>query len=288
MMPTVSVIIAAYNAERDIGDAVRSVLDQTIQDFEIIVVDDGSTDTTMAALTPFGSRVRVHQQQNQGVAAARNAGARLATGEWLAFLDADDLWMPRKLEKQLALAMPMTFTDRLNIGARGDLPSLQSESTPMHGGDIFVALMRAGNFVTTSSVMIRRVVFEELGGFCPALRTAEDWDLWLRVAARYEIGLVLEPLVQYRLQAGSLSRSYTGINRDRIAVISRALALPRGGALDWKTRRQIWAETHRTNGWDAGRSGSRVHALAGYARAAASWPLSVVPYKEAIKVCLNV
>jgi len=287
-MPTVSVIIPAHNAERDIADAVQSVLDQTNQDFEIIVVDDGSTDGTLAALQPFGARVRAHHQHNSGVSAARNTGARLATGDWLAFLDADDVWMPRKLEQQLALAMPMSFTDRLNIGARGDLPVRQSESTPMRGGDIFVALMQQSNFITTSSVMIRRDLFGELGGFCPALRTAEDWELWLRVAARHEIGFVAEPLVQYRLHPGSLSRSYTGINRDRIAVISRALALPRGRALGWMTRRQIWAETHRTNGWDAGRSGSRMHALAGYARAAASWPLSVVPYKEAIKVCLNV
>ena len=287
-MPRVSVIIPAHNAERDIADAVRSVLDQTCPDFEIIVVDDGSSDGTLAALQPFGSRVRAHSQQNAGVSAARNAGALLATGEWLAFLDADDLWMPAKLQHQLALATPMSFTDRLNIGARGDLPVLQSESTPMRGGDIFVALMRESNFITTSSVMIRKDVFDALGGFSPELRTAEDWDLWLRVAARHEIGFVPEPLVQYRLQPGSLSRSYARINHDRTEVISRALALPRGRTLDWMTRRQIWAETYRTNGWDAGRSGARREALAGYARAALSWPLSVAPYKAALKVCLNV
>ena len=287
-MASVSVIIPAYNAERDIAAAVRSVLGQTFQDFEIIVVDDGSSDGTIAALQPFGDRVRIHQQRNAGVSAARNTGARLATGAWLAFLDADDLWMPAKLERQLALTTPMSFTDRLNIGARGDLAVLQSASTPMYGGDIFVALMRESNFITTSSVMIRRELFVELGGFDPALQTAEDWDLWLRVAARHLIGFVPEALVQYRLQAGSLSRSCQRITRDRIAVISRALALPRGRDLDWKTRRRIWAETHRTNGWDAGRSGSRAQALAGYARAALSWPLDPAPYKEALKVCLHV
>ena len=287
-MPSVSVIVPAYNAERDIAGAIQSVLEQTCQDVEIIVVDDGSRDGTLAALQPFGARVRVFQQHNAGVSAARNTGARLAAGDWLAFLDADDIWMPRKLEKQLALTAPMSFTDRVNIGARGDLPVLQSASTPMHGGDIFVALMRQSNFITTSSVMIRRQLFAELGGFCTGLQTAEDWDLWLRVAARHEIAFVPEPLVQYRLQPGTLSRAYARINDDRIAVISRALALPRSRELDWKTRRQIWAETYRTNGWDAGRSGSRVDALAEYARAALSWPLDPAPYKEALKVCLHV
>ena len=287
-MASVSVIIPAYNAERDIAAAVRSVLAQTCQDFEIIVVDDGSRDGTLAALQPFGKRVRVHQQRNAGVSAARNTGARLAAGDWLAFLDADDAWMPAKLERQLALTTPMSFTDRLNIGALGDLPVLQSTATPMRGGDIFVALMREANFITTSSVMIRRALFAELGGFDPSLQTAEDWDLWLRVAARHPIGFVPEPLVQYRLQSGSLSRSYERINHDRLAVISRALALPRSRDLDWKTRRRIWAETHRTNGWDAGRSGSRAQALAGYARAALAWPLDPAPYKEALKVCLHV
>src|SRR5262245_17150631 len=114
-MPHVSVIIPAYNAAAFIAGAVQSVLDQTFQDFEIIVVDDGSKDGTVAALEPFGSHIRVHRQQNAGVARARNTGAALATGSWVAFLDADDLWIPQKLERQLAVTTaPMTYTDRLN------------------------------------------------------------------------------------------------------------------------------------------------------------------------------
>jgi glycosyltransferase involved in cell wall biosynthesis len=288
-MANVSVIIPAYNAEAFVADTVNSVLNQTYQDLEIIVVDDGSKDGTLAALEPFGNRVRVHQQKNGGVARARNTGVSLAKGSWIAFLDADDLWLPEKLERQMAItSAPMSYTDRLNIGARGPLPEVQSDITPMHAGDVFLPLLREGNFITNTSVVIRRELFEKLGGFYTGLNGTEDWDLWIRVAERNEIGFVPEPLVKYRFHNGSISRNYERMSRERMEVITRALALERGRSLDWMTRRQIWAETWRTNGWDAGRSGARLNALAGYARAALAWPLYRVPYREALKVCLHV
>jgi glycosyltransferase involved in cell wall biosynthesis len=287
-MPLVSVIIPAYNAAAYIADTIQSVLDQTCQDFEIIVIDDGSTDATRAAVAPFGQRIRLQCQSNGGVARARNAGAALAAGSWIAFLDADDLWMPDKLARQLAAAdAPMVFTDRLNIGARGHLPELQSEVTPMHGGDLFVALMRHGNFITNTSVMMRRQLFEQLGGFYTGLNGTEDWDLWIRVAERHHIGFVNEPLVKYRFHAGGISRNYARMARERMEVIHRGLALERGRTLDWITRRQIWAETWLTNAYDAGLAGARRQALADYARAVAAWPLELQSYKEALKVCLN-
>jgi glycosyltransferase involved in cell wall biosynthesis len=287
-MPTVSVIIPAYNAEPFIADTVQSALDQTYHDLEVIVVDDGSTDGTLAALQQFGNGVRVHQQANGGVARARNTGVSMARGSWVAFLDADDLWLPHKLEQQLSLsAAPMVFTDRFNIGARGDLPEVQSEVTPMCGGDVFVPLLRE-NFITNTSVIIRRELFEALGGFYTGLNGTEDWDLWIRVAEKHDIGYVAEPLVKYRFHEASISRNWARMRRERTQVIARALDLDRGIALDWVTRRRIWAETWRTNGWDAGRSGARWNALADYARAAMAWPLYPLPYKEAIKVCLNV
>jgi glycosyltransferase involved in cell wall biosynthesis len=287
-MAHVSVIIPAYNAAAFIVDTVNSALGQTFTDREVIVVDDGSTDGTVAALERFGDRIRVHRQANTGVATARNTGVGLATGTWVAFLDADDLWLPDKLERQLASSSaPMTFTDRFNIGARGDLPDVQSRVTPMAGGDLFVALMREGNFITNTSVMLRRALFETMGGFYTGLNGTEDWDLWIRVAERHEIGFVDAPLVRYRFHAGGLSRNFLKMGRERAQVIRRGLALERGRALDWRTRRQIWAETWRTNGYEAGRNGARKQALMDYARAAVAWPLEMQPYKEAVKVCLN-
>jgi glycosyltransferase involved in cell wall biosynthesis len=288
-MAHVSVIIPAHNAEAFVADTVDSALNQTYQDLEVIVVDDGSSDGTVAALARFGDRIRVHQQPNGGVAKARNTGVSLATGAWVAFLDADDLWLPEKTDRQLACspASPMIYSDRLNIGARGDLPELQSVATRMHGGDIFVPLLR-DNFITLASVMMRRDLFEQLGGFYTGLHGTADWDLWIRVAERHPIGFVPEPLVKYRFHDASMSRNWAHMSRERTQVIARALDLERGKALDWVTRRQIWAETWRTNGWDAGRCGARWNALAGYARAAIAWPLYPLPYREAVKVCLNV
>jgi glycosyltransferase involved in cell wall biosynthesis len=230
-MPTVSVVIPAYNAAPYIADTVRSVLCQTYQDVEIIVVDDGSTDGTLARLEEFGDRIRVHQQANGGVARARNTGVGLSTGSWIAFLDADDLWLPNKIERQMTITdAPLTFTDRYNFGARGDLPELQSLVTPMRGGDLFVPLLLEGNFITSTSVMIRRALFEQLGGFYTGLNGTEDWDLWLRVAERNPIGFCSEPLVRYRFHAAGISRNFARMNRERTEVISRALATERGRA----------------------------------------------------------
>lgn len=287
-MAHVSVIIPAYNAGAYIADTVTSALAQTYRDIEVIVVDDGSTDQTLMALEAFGDRVRVHQQPNGGVARARNTGVGLATGSYIAFLDADDLWLPRKLEMQLQQSdAPMTFTDRFNIGERGILPEVQSLVTPMQGGDIFVELMREGNFITNTSVMMRRELFEQMGGFYTGLNGTEDWDLWIRIAERHPIGFIPEPLVRYRFHAGGISRNFTRMGRERTMVITRSLALERGRELDWRTRRQIWAETWRTNGYEASQAGARAQALKDYARAAAAWPLEMQPYKEAVRMCLH-
>lgn len=287
-MPTVSVVIPAYNAEPFVAMTVKSVLQQTYQDLEVIVVDDGSTDRTAAALEEFGDRIRVHRQANAGVAAARNAGVELSSGSWIAFLDADDLWLPNKLERQLAShRAPLVYTDRFNIGARGGLPLVQSGVTKMHDGDVFLPLLLEGNFITNSSVLIRREVFDATGGFAAGVSPAEDWDLWLRVAERHPVAFCPEPLVRYRFHPDGASRNHQQIGRMRTRVVARALMRERGRRLDWWVRRQVWAETWRTNGWDAGQAGARGQALRDYARAAAAWPLAIQPYKEAIKVCIN-
>ena len=287
-MPNVSVIIPAYNAEAYIAETVQSALDQTYRDFEIIVVDDGSTDRTAECLEPFGDKVRVLRQPNGGVAQARNNGVKASSGAWLAFLDADDLWLPRKIERQLAFSTaPMTFTDRYNFGARGPVPELQSEATPMKGGDLFLPLLLEGNFITLSSVMLRRDRFDRVGGFYTGLAGTADWDMWIRVAEQDEVGFLPEPLVRYRFHSEGMSRNFRKMGRERMQLMRRALALDRARGLDWLTRRQIWAGTWRTNAWEAGQAGARTHALANYARAAAIWPLKMEPYREAVRVCLG-
>ena len=205
-MLKISVVIPAYNAAPFIAMTVRSALQQTYQDLEVIVVDDGSSDGTAACLEEFGDRIRVIRQANAGVARARNAGVALATGSWIAFLDADDLWLPNKLELQMAsTTAPLSYTNRFNIGARGGLPVVQSDSTPMREGDVFMPLLLEGNFITNSSVLIRRDVFEASGGFESSVSPAEDWDLWLRLAVSGgHARLVTQILGRYRVQPSSM------------------------------------------------------------------------------------
>lgn len=287
-MARVSAIIPAYNAEAFIREAVDSALGQTHADLEVIVVDDSSTDDTADVLRSYGDRIIVHRQPNAGVAAARNAGAQLASGAWVAFLDADDVWRPTKIAQQLALGgSPLSYTDRFNFGARGDLPEIQSDVTPLLEGDLFVPLLLHGNFITTSSVMIKRDLFLELGGFPRTPAVCEDWDLWLRAAEQHAFTVVPEPLVGYRFTSAGLSADYGSMSQARRTVVSRALARARGQKLSWHVRRKIWAETFRTNGWDAGRSGAGLDALKNYAKAAAAWPLELQTFKAAVKVCLD-
>lgn len=286
-MPKVSIVIPAFNAADYIREAVDSALAQTHADREVIVVDDSSTDDTPLILESYGDRIIVRRQTNTGVGGARNTGAGLATGDWIAFLDADDVWRPTKLAAQLANATtPISYTNRFNFGARGGLRELQSEVTPLLSGDVFVPLLLRGNFITVSSVMMTREVFAAVGGFEHQPGGCEDWDCWLRAAQRYAFSVCPEPLVGYRFSANSMSRNYRAMAPARRRVVSRALASDKGRQLGWRVRRQIWAETCRTNGWDAGQAGARLDALRSYAAAAAAWPLSLQPFKEALRVCL--
>jgi glycosyltransferase involved in cell wall biosynthesis len=286
-MDRISVVIPAYNAEAFIEETVDSALAQTHPDVEVVVVDDGSTDGTLDRLARFGHRIIVHRQSNAGVSAARNAGVLRATGAWIAFLDADDVWLPNKLEWQLSAAdTPLVYTNRYNIGARGDVPEIQSDITRMHDGDVFLPLLLEGNFITMSSVMMRRDLYQQVGGFFEGLAAAADWDFWVRVAERHPVRCCHEPLMRYRFHPAGMSRNDRKMRRERELVISRALALERGRALDWTMKRRIWSSAWMTTAWDAGCAGARARALADCGRAAIAWPLSLQIYKEALKLCL--
>ena len=176
MKPTVSAIIPAYNAVRTVGRAIESCLNQTHPPIEVLVVDDGSTDGTAEVVASFGTSVRFERKPNGGPASARNHAAQLASGDWLGFLDADDRWLPRKLENQLTLATSddIAIIQTLMGGARVQIPQ-----------EITFSQLWETNLVRTSSVLIRRSVFERLGGFNedPQLISSEDYHLWQRVAA---------------------------------------------------------------------------------------------------------
>ncbi len=202
--PTVSVVIGAYNAERWIEETIRSVLRQTWRDVELIVVDDGSTDATADVVRSFGESVRLLQKENGGSASARNAGTRAARGQYVAFLDADDLWLPTKLERQMPLfedepALAWCYTDaQIFESTSGRLLHQVGDLLTLHEGDVLRPLL-LGNFIQLS-VVARREALRAVGGFDESSlhRISEDWDLWLRMAAHYPVRCVREPLLQIR------------------------------------------------------------------------------------------
>ena len=216
MTPVVTVVTAAYNAERFLGATVESVLGQTYPDFEHVVVDDGSSDGTAALVEAFAARdprVRLVRQPNAGAAAARNAGVRAGRGRFVAFLDHDDLWAPEKLARQMARfeadpALGWCYTDAEFFDSATGAPRLRasSEGAPPEGW-VFEALL-ARNFIPFSSVVVRREAFENAGGLSEGadLRHVDDWDLWLRIAPVHRVGYVPAPLLRYRWHAAQATQ----------------------------------------------------------------------------------
>jgi glycosyltransferase involved in cell wall biosynthesis len=207
MTPAVSIVVASRNYGRFVAGAVRSVLNQTWRDLELVVVDDGSTDDSAEVLRPFltNPRVRYHRTDGLGQSRAKNLGIQLTRSPLIAFLDGDDEWLPDKLERQIPLfandAVGVVYSRRTIMDAAGrDLPTPAAE---LVRGRVYDPLL-VQNPVCFSSVVVRRSVFETVGMFDPALPLAIDYDLWLRVARHFEFDYVDEPLVRYRTGHGNL------------------------------------------------------------------------------------
>jgi glycosyltransferase involved in cell wall biosynthesis len=219
--PLVSVIIPAYNAGEFIDATLQSVFAQTHQDFDVIVVDDGSTDTTRARVRAYGDRVRYIHQMNAGVGAARNRGLDAATGDYVAFLDADDLWRPEKLEIQLKVAARSPSSGLIACDGRRFL----SGGDPMPGhllsrwvverlagcdggslvGRFYREALQSNPITSPSQMLIPRPVTREIGPMITGRNTAEDWDYTLRIAQRYPITMHADSLVLYRMHDQSRS-----------------------------------------------------------------------------------
>jgi len=225
----VSVVMPSYNAARFVTAAIDSVLAQTFQDFEILVVDDGSTDNTREVLEKYDSpKIRYLYKKNGGVASARNYGIENARGKYIAFLDADDLWLPEKLEKQIALleaneeiGLVYAATEKVdeNLQTVGYIKANSYE-------DYCEALLLNLNIIagSCSSAIVRRDIALKTNGFDAEFSTCADWEYWLRLSLLTQFAPVKEYLVKYRVVAGSMSSNPYVSKRDTLGVLNKFFA----------------------------------------------------------------
>jgi glycosyltransferase involved in cell wall biosynthesis len=231
-MPKLSVIIPAYNVAPYIGETLDSVFAQTFADYEVIVVNDGSPDTEdlERALARFIGRLRYIKQENQGASVARNTGLSAAQGEFVAFLDADDLWLPNYLDEQikfirehdcdLVCADAEVFSDS-SREEQTYMESLMSDA-PLTGDVTFLGLLSAEQSLITSGVVVRREPVLEVGLFDKALRNSQDFDLWLRLARHgTRMAYQRQTLLRYRSRDNSLSGDEVNVHRRELRVLEK-------------------------------------------------------------------
>jgi glycosyltransferase involved in cell wall biosynthesis/peptidoglycan/xylan/chitin deacetylase (PgdA/CDA1 family) len=225
--PEVSVIIATYNMGQHVGQAITSVLAQQGHELEVIVVDDGSTDTTPRALEEFADepRVRVLTQQNQGQPKAKNAGLRAARGRYIAFCDADDYWLPNKLDRQIPLleqnaAVGVVYSTIVRLEPDGCLRP--QASRPLLRSNVLQEMF-VRNIVPFGTALVRRECFDQVGGFDESIPMGIDWDLWLRIATRWEFDVVAEPTYVYRIWEGQMSHNWRGRYDCALRIMERFL-----------------------------------------------------------------
>jgi glycosyltransferase involved in cell wall biosynthesis len=276
----VSVVVATYNMGQYLPQAVESVLAQSYPAVEVQIVDDGSTDDTPSVLRHWDGhpRVRVHRQANGGQARAKNQGIELSRGEFVAFLDADDVWLPDKLARQMPL-----FAGREQLGVvYSDYGCMDGEGRPlpkgpthMHRGRISGALM-IENFVSFPTAVVRRSCFARYGGFDETLGMGIDYDLWLRLSAHYDFDFLPEATVRYRIWPGQMSKNYRKRYESAIRIMQGFLER-NPGVVAPAVARQAWAHTYTGRGdsmlWH---ERDRLAALRDYLRALsfrpAYWP----------------
>src|SRR3954453_3216755 len=215
--PLVSVVIPVYNGERFAAEAVDSVLRQTFRDFEIIVVRDGSTDGTAAILAGGGASIRVHRQAKGGVASARNAGVARARGAFIAFLDADDVWLADKLMRQMPL-FERAGVALVYSGVRvvdSELRPLREVAPPPPERALINTLcVDPVHLPLTMTGVVRRVAFEEIGGFDERVSTSADADFICRISLHHRLDCIAEPLALYRQHGTQMHLNVDAMERD--------------------------------------------------------------------------
>jgi len=224
-MPLVSIIIPSFNRAHTLERAVNSVLKQSFTDFECIIVDDGSTDDTskiIHKLQTQDDRVKSVMSENQGVSAARNLGFSKSSGQWIALLDSDDEWLPTKLEAQLELSQTISEVPLIHgeeIWIRNGKRVNQKFKHKKVGGYVFKDCLPLC-FISPSTALIKRSLYEEMKGFREDFVVCEDYELWLRVSSKYEVGFIEEPVIhKYGGHVDQLSFKYKAMDYWRVKAM---------------------------------------------------------------------
>jgi len=228
MTELVSIIIPTFNRSTVVQRAINSVLKQTYKNFELIVVDDGSTDDTELQLQNLIDNNSIHyfKKANAGVASARNFGVSKARGQWFAFLDSDDEWLPHKLQEQMTFLKEQTHLSIVYGGETWMRNGVRVNQKKIHqkfSGWIFEKCIEQC-FIAPSSVLIAKKLFEEMKGFDENFVVCEDYDLWLKISSRYEIGLIEQPLIiKYGGHEDQLSTKYFAMDMWRLKAMNNIL-----------------------------------------------------------------
>jgi glycosyltransferase involved in cell wall biosynthesis len=256
--PLVSVIIPNYNYARFLPQAIQSVLAQSYPHHEIVVVDDGSTDDSRTVLRSYGERIRFIEQRNQGVSAARNRGVAESRGELIAFLDADDVWLPLKLERQVQRALDEPKPGLVHCGVEEIDEKGARLQTHLDGleGSVAKDLLLFERPVILgggSGILIPRATFEAVGGFDERLSTSADWDFYCRIALNQPVGFVPEVLMQYRVHGTNMHSNVKAMERDMLLAYSKAFSAAHPEIQT--IRRQCYGNLHITLAGSFFRSG---------------------------------
>jgi glycosyltransferase involved in cell wall biosynthesis len=227
-MPKISVIIPAYNAEQTIRETLQSVQRQTFTDFELIVINDGSQDKTLEILhTIKDDRLKIFSYENGGLPAARNRGIERATGEFISFIDADDLWTPDKLELQFSALQQnpdagVAYSWVVCRFEKGESVFFVNASSPIFAGNVYPNLL-LGNFIGNgSNILVRRQVIESVGNFDTTLKSFEDWDFYLRLASLWPFVVVPQRHIIYRKTSASMTSKAKIMEEQGLRLIEKA------------------------------------------------------------------
>jgi len=278
-IPTVSVVIPVYDQPDLLVEALDSVKEQTVEDYEVLVVDDGSPTDFAPIVDEYGDHVRlVTHDENRGAAGARNTGINASDGKYVAFLDADDTWDASKLEKQL----DVFERDDGDIGlvytgfVQYELDGTEWKRYPEARGHIYVEELERDRVHPTSTVMIRRECLKRVGGFDTNLPSRQDYDLWIRITEHYVVDYVDEILVDKREQPDSISKDFDSRIEGDLAVFEKVRE--RASEFDFLTRSRIYSYHHHVIGRDYESNGDRWKALKHLGLAILRYPFRPISY----------